>query len=95
LTQPAHGTATISADGRLTVEAAADYLGPDSVVVRAIDAADPARAAKARIAVEVVDELPEEGGGCCSAGGAEGRVAPALLVLGALLLRRRRRTIRA
>ncbi len=95
VTQPAHGTATIGADGRLTVEAAADYLGPDRVVVRAIDSADPSRAAKGTIAVEVVDELPEEGGGCCSAGGAEGRVAPALLVLGALLLRRRRRTIAA
>lgn len=94
VTPPAHGTATISADGRLTVTAAADYLGPDQVVVRATDATDAARSAKGTIEIEVVEELPEEqGGGCCSAGGAEGRAAPALLVLGALLVRRRRRTI--
>lgn len=92
VTQPTHGTATIAADGTLTVSAAADYLGPDSVVVRATDASDPTRSAKGVIAIEVVDELPDDGG-CCSAGGAEGRLAPALLVLGALLLRRRRRTI--
>jgi MYXO-CTERM domain-containing protein len=96
VTQPAHGTATITADGVLTVTAAADYLGPDQVVVRATDAADPARKAKGVVTVEVVEELPEgeDGGGCCSAGGPRGSMAPALLVLGALLVRRRRRMLR-
>lgn len=96
VTQPAHGTATIDASGKLTVTAAADYLGPDAVIVRAIDATDNTRSARGRIEIEVVDELPEgEDGGCCQAGSAKGRVAPALLVLGALLFRRRRRTFRA
>ncbi len=96
VTPPAHGTATIAADGTLTVVAAADYLGPDAVVVRAIDATDPTRSAKGRIEVEVVDDLPDDdGGGCCQAGGARGHAASTLLVLGALLRRRRRRTIAA
>ncbi len=93
VTPPAHGTATIDASGRLTVVAAADYLGPDAVIVRAIDATDPTRSARGRIEIEMVEELPEGDGGCCQAGGADGRLAPALLVLGALLVpwRRRRR----
>lgn len=97
VTQPAHGTATIDADGTLSVTAAADYLGPDAVEVRATDAGDPTRSAKGTVEIDVVDELPEgeDDGGCCSAGGADGRLAPSLLVAGALLLRRRRRTLRA
>lgn len=95
VTPPAHGTATIAADGTLTVTAAADYLGPDAVVVRATDATDPTRSAKGRVEIEVVDELPGEDGGCCQAGGAEGRLAPALLVLGVLVRRRRRRVMLA
>ncbi len=96
VTQPAHGTATISADGVLTVTAMAGYLGADQVVVRATDAAAPTRSAKGTIDIEVVEELPEDPedeGGCCSAGGPEGRLAPTLLVLGAILLRRRRRML--
>lgn len=96
VTPPAHGTAIIDASGKLTVMAAADYLGPDSVVVRAIDATDNTRSARGRIEVEVVEEIPDgEDGGCCQAGGANGRLAPALFVLGALLLRRRRRRMPA
>jgi MYXO-CTERM domain-containing protein len=94
VTPPAHGTATIDASGRLAGVAAADYLGPDAVIVRAVDATDPTRSARGRIEVEMVEELPEgEDGGCCQAGGADGRLAPALLVLFALLApwRRRRR----
>jgi hypothetical protein len=96
VTQPAHGTATIDAGGKLTVTAAADYLGADAVIVRATDATDPTRSARGRIEIEVVEELPEgEDGGCCQAGGARGRVAPVLFVLGALVLRRRRRMLAA
>lgn len=96
VTPPAHGTATIDASGKLTVMAAADYLGPDAVVVRAIDATDSTRSARGRIEVEVVEDLPEgEDGGCCGAGPADGRIAPALLVLGALFARRRRRIVPA
>jgi MYXO-CTERM domain-containing protein len=98
VTPPLHGTATIDASGKLTVMAAADYLGPDAVVVRAIDMTDPTRSARGRVEVEVVEELPEgtDDGGCCDAGnGPDGRAAPALLVLGALLLRRRRRILAA
>ena len=84
-TQPAHGTAVIGADGRLQVTAAADYTGPDAVVVRAVDTIDQSRSARGRISYQVV-----EGGGCCQTGGGRGEIAPALLGL-ALLLRRRRR----
>lgn len=95
VTPPAHGTAVIDASGKLTVTAAADYLGPDAVIVRAIDATDPARSARGRIEIEVVEELPEDtdDGGCCRASDPDGRLAPVLLVLGALLLRRRRRML--
>jgi MYXO-CTERM domain-containing protein len=95
VTPPAHGTATIDASGKLTVHAAADYLGPDSVIVRAIDSTDTTRSARGRIEIEVVEDLPGDDGGCCGAGPADGRIAPALLVLGALFARRRRRTISA
>jgi MYXO-CTERM domain-containing protein len=92
VTQPAHGTATIDANGKLTVEAAADYLGPDSVIVRAKDAGtDTSRSARGKIDIEVTDDVPGDDGGCCGAGGSDGRLAPALLVLGALFARRRRR----
>ena len=84
-TQPGHGTAAIDADGTLQVTAAADYTGPDAVVVRAIDAVDQSRSARGRISYQVV-----EGGGCCQTGGGRGELAPALLGL-ALLFRRRRR----
>jgi MYXO-CTERM domain-containing protein len=96
VTPPAHGTATIDASGKLTVMAAADYLGVDSVIVRATDATDTTRSARGRIEIEVTDNPPgDDDGGCCGAGGADGRLAPALLVLGALFARRRRRTFAA
>ncbi len=97
VTPPAHGTAVIDASGKLTVTAAADYLGPDAVIVRATDTTDTARSARGRIEIEVVEELPEgtDDGGCCQAGSSHGRLFPALFVLGALLLRRRRRILAA
>ncbi len=97
VTPPLHGTATIDAQGRLTVVAATDHLGPDVVTVRATDATTPTRTARGRVAIEVVEELPDDGGGCCQASpsprGAAGRLGPVLLVLAALWPRRRRRTI--
>jgi MYXO-CTERM domain-containing protein len=96
VTPPAHGTATIDASGKLTVQAAADYLGPDSVIVRARDTTDTSRSARGRIEIEVTEDVPGDDGGCCRASdGRAAPAAPALLVFGALLLRRRRRTVRA
>ena len=86
---PAHGTASITADGVLTITAAGDHTGADEVVVRAIDRGEPGRTANGRVRYQVVDE----GGGCQAAAGRAG-MAPALLGLG-LLLRRRRRGGRA
>ncbi len=83
---PAHGTASIDAAGVLTYTAADDALGPDVVRVRATDPDDPARSARGRVAIEVVNE-----GGCCQASGGNGRIWPGLVVLAALLGRRRRR----
>ena len=84
VTAPAHGSATITATGVLTVIAAADYTGPDIVEIEATDSADPTRSARGLIRYEVVD-----GGGCCQTGGGRGELGPALLGLG-LVLRRRR-----
>ena len=56
VTGPAHGTATITADGKLTVSAAGDYLGDDVVEVRAIDTDDATRSARGRIHYAVTED---------------------------------------
>ena len=89
VTPPVLGTASLSADGTLTVTApAAD--GDDVVVVRAIDRADASRSAEVRIALayrETDDD--DDSGGCCSTGGAP--AAPSLLAAATVLLGLRRR----
>lgn len=89
VTGPAHGTATITADGKLTVSAAGDYLGDDVVEVRAIDTDDATRSARGRIHYAVT----EDSGGCAAGGG--GGLATALVFapLGLGLLVRRRRSV--
>jgi secreted trypsin-like serine protease len=83
---PTRGQATIAADGTLTVLAPAEE-GDDAVVVRAIDAADPTRSARVRIALTY--GVPDDGG-CC--GGAQSPGGPlALTAVAALVLARRRR----
>ena len=86
VTPPATGTATIAADGTLTVTAPGE-VGETFVVVRATDAGNPARSARARIAVRYVEG---DDGGCC--GTTRGSPLGALGLTGAvaLLLRRRR-----
>ena len=89
VTPPSQGTATLSADGVLTVTApGAD--GDDVVVVRAIDRADPTRSAKVRIALAYREtDDGEDSGGCCSTGGAP--AAPGLLAAVTMLVGLRRR----
>jgi len=64
-TPPATGTASIDADGLLTVTAP-EELGETFVIVRATDAADPTRSAKVRLAIRTV---VDDDAGCCQTGG--------------------------
>ncbi len=91
VTPPMFGTATVDAAGVVTYTSNAGYLGPDDVEVEVADAAAPARSVRVVMAVEVVEELPDDGGGCCQAGSGRGAAGPVLLVLAALLWPRRRR----
>lgn len=84
--QPALGAATLADDGALTVTAP-DEPGEAFVVVRAIDAADPARAARVRVALRA--ELDD--GGCCQTGGPAPGGLVVALAAGGLVFRRRRR----
>lgn len=92
VTPPAAGTATIDADGVLTVTAPG-VDGDDVVVVRAIDRDDPTRSAKVRIALAYRETDDDDSGGCCSTGGAP--AAPSLLAAVTVLVGlRRRRSVR-
>lgn len=88
VTAPAHGTAEIAADGTVTYQAGAEYLGTDAIEIEVADAADPTRALTFTMDVEVVEQVDA---GCCSAGGggAPGAAAVALVALAALGRRRR------
>ncbi len=92
VTPPLHGTATVDADGVVTYTSEVGYLGADEVEIEVADAALPSRSVRTVMAIEVVEELPDEdGGGCCQAGSGRGTAGPVLLVIAALLWPRRRR----
>lgn len=85
LAGPTTGTATLTADGALTITAPLEP-GDDSLVVRATDRADPSRTAEVRIALAYHDDE----GGCCATGDRADRAAPLALATLALVRRRRR-----
>jgi MYXO-CTERM domain-containing protein len=85
---PIVGTATIDPGGRLTVTAP-DRDGDDAVVVRAIDRADPSRAAEVRIELHYRETL--DSGGCCSTGTPAASAGLSLAAVVAGLMRRRQR----
>ncbi|MCA9676156.1 MAG: trypsin-like serine protease, partial [Myxococcales bacterium] len=72
VTPPVHGTATIDGGGVVTYTSEAGYLGADEVEIEVADAAVATRTARTTMAIEVVDQLPEEDTGCCAVGGGGG-----------------------
>ena len=57
-TVPAHGMATVRADGLVKVCAAADFVGADSVTVTVTDTVDPTRALDVKIPITIEDGVP-------------------------------------
>ncbi len=83
---PAHGVASIDANGVVTYQSVDDYTGADDVRIKVTDASDETRYSYTVMAIEVVENT-----GCCQAGSGRGTAGPVILVLAVLLWPRRRR----